>query len=47
MRDIHLAHSANKFNKVDYLRDHLKIVAERAAEFAAALGDSIGTSKQP
>lgn len=40
MRDIHLAHTANEFNKVDYLRDHLKHVADRAAEFAAAFGAS-------
>jgi len=38
MRDIHLAHTANQFNKVDYLRDHLTNVANRAAEFAPAFG---------
>jgi len=40
MRPRHLAHTANKFNKVDYLCDHLQRVAARAAEFAAAFGAS-------
>lgn len=40
MRDQYLAHSANEANKVELVREHLKAVARRAAEFASAFGAS-------
>jgi len=40
MRDQYLAHSANEADKVELVWEHLKAVAERAAEFASAFGAS-------
>ncbi|AFM23518.1 CRISPR-associated helicase/endonuclease Cas3 [Desulfomonile tiedjei] len=40
MSDVYLAHSANRFNRVDYLREHLKDVAALAQEFASVFGAS-------
>ncbi|MBI4962186.1 MAG: hypothetical protein HY913_02815 [Desulfomonile tiedjei] len=46
MSGTHLAHTANQFNKVDCLRDHLTNVANRAAAFAAVFDASAETSNE-